>query len=68
MLTAGFANDWKDIISVSMAPGWCRTELGGAGAEIAPADSVAEQIKSISKLTAEQSGCFIDRFGEPVAW
>ncbi|MCP4000017.1 MAG: SDR family oxidoreductase [Gammaproteobacteria bacterium] len=68
MLTAGFANDWKDIISVSMAPGWCRTELGGAGAEIDPAESVTDQIKSISKLTAEQSGCFIDRFGKPVAW
>ena len=68
MLTAGFANDWKDIITVSMAPGWCRTELGGVGAEIDPAESVAEQIKSIAKLTAEHSGCFIDRFAKPVAW
>jgi NAD(P)-dependent dehydrogenase (short-subunit alcohol dehydrogenase family) len=68
MLTAGFSNDWKDVISISMAPGWCRTELGGVGAEIDPAESVAEQIKTIAKLTAEQSGCFIDRFAKPVAW
>jgi NAD(P)-dependent dehydrogenase (short-subunit alcohol dehydrogenase family) len=68
MMTKGFANDWKDMISISMAPGWCRTELGGAGAEIDPADSVSEQIKTLSKLTIDQSGSFIDRFGESVAW
>jgi NAD(P)-dependent dehydrogenase (short-subunit alcohol dehydrogenase family) len=68
MMTKGFANDWKDMASISMAPGWCRTELGGAGAEIDPADSVSEQIKTLAKLTPDQSGSFIDRFGEPVAW
>lgn len=68
MMTAGFANDWKDIITVSMAPGWCRTELGGAGAEIEPAESVAEQIKAIAGLTPAHSGCFIDRFGAAVPW
>ncbi len=68
IMTRGLANDWLDIISIAMAPGWCRTELGGMGAEIDPADSVAEQIKAIAKLSQEQSGCFIDRFGQPVAW
>jgi len=68
MMTAGFANDWKDIITISMAPGWCRTELGGVGAEIDPGDSVADQIKTIAKLTPAHSGCFIDRFGEAVPW
>ena len=68
MMTAGFANDWKDIITVSMAPGWCRTELGGVGAEIDPAESVAEQIKTIAALTTEHTGTFIDRFGKPVPW
>jgi NAD(P)-dependent dehydrogenase (short-subunit alcohol dehydrogenase family) len=68
MLTKGFSIDWPDMITVSMAPGWCRTELGGMGAEIDPAESVADQIKSIANLTAEQSGCFIDRFGKEVAW
>ncbi len=68
MLTKGFSIDWKDIICVSMAPGWCRTKLGGLGAEIEPADSVAEQIKAIAELSQEQSGSFIDRFGQSVAW
>jgi NAD(P)-dependent dehydrogenase (short-subunit alcohol dehydrogenase family) len=68
MVTKGFANDCPEFITVSMAPGWCRTALGGVGAEIEPDDSVAEQIKAIANLTKEQSGTFIDRFGKPVAW
>ena len=68
IMTKGFANEWPDIISIAMAPGWCRTELGGTGAEIAPADSVREQIKSIDRLTTSHSGCFLDRFGESVPW
>ncbi|MAF83919.1 MAG: SDR family oxidoreductase [Gammaproteobacteria bacterium] len=68
MMTMGFSKDWPDIVSVAMAPGWCRTELGGEGAEIAPEDSVCEQIRTIGRLTAEYSGCFIDHYGEPVPW
>jgi len=68
MVTKGFANDCPEFITVSMAPGWCRTELGGMGAEIDPAESVAEQIKTLAKVTQEQSGCFIDRFGAAVPW
>ncbi|MDH3976942.1 MAG: SDR family oxidoreductase [Gammaproteobacteria bacterium] len=68
MIAKSFANEWPDIISIAMAPGWCQTELGGEGAEIPPAESVAEQIKAIEKLTIEHSGCFLDRFGEAVPW
>jgi NAD(P)-dependent dehydrogenase (short-subunit alcohol dehydrogenase family) len=68
MITKGLANDCPEFITVSMAPGWCRTELGGMGAEIDPADSVAEQIKALAKVTQLDSGTFIDRFGKPVAW
>jgi NAD(P)-dependent dehydrogenase (short-subunit alcohol dehydrogenase family) len=68
MVTKGFAQDCPEFITVSMAPGWCRTELGGAGAEIDPADSVADQIKALAQITQEQSGDFIDRFGQPVPW
>jgi NAD(P)-dependent dehydrogenase (short-subunit alcohol dehydrogenase family) len=68
MVTKGLAIDCPEFITVSMAPGWCRTELGGVGAEIDPADSVDDQIKSLAKVTQSQSGCFIDRFGEPVDW
>jgi len=68
MVTKGLAIDCPDFITVSMAPGWCRTELGGMGAEIDPADSVAEQIKTLAAVTPEMSGSFIDRFGHAVPW
>jgi len=68
MITKGFANDCPEFITVSMAPGWCKTELGGVGAEIDPADSVAEQIKALANVKPAQSGAFIDRFGQPVPW
>ena len=66
IVTKGFGNEWPDIISIAMAPGWCQTELGGTGAEIDPADSVREQIKTIDALTLKHSGAFINRFGESV--
>jgi NAD(P)-dependent dehydrogenase (short-subunit alcohol dehydrogenase family) len=68
MLTKGIANEWRDIIVVSMAPGWCRTELGGEEAEIDPAESVRDQLKTFAALTTSHSGQFLDRFGSPVAW
>ena len=68
MVTKGLAIDCPEFITVAMAPGWCRTELGGMGAEIAPADSVTEQIRTLANITTDQSGTFIDRFGKSVPW
>ncbi|MEO7385509.1 MAG: SDR family oxidoreductase [Gammaproteobacteria bacterium] len=68
MLTKGIANEWRDLIVVSMAPGWCKTDLGGAEAEIDPVDSVRAQIDTFAGLNAGHSGQFLDRFGAPVAW
>ncbi|MEQ1800485.1 MAG: SDR family oxidoreductase [Gammaproteobacteria bacterium] len=68
MLTKGIANEWRDLIVISMAPGWCKTELGGEEAEIDPAESVAAQVRTFATLNASHSGQFLDRFGAPVAW
>jgi NAD(P)-dependent dehydrogenase (short-subunit alcohol dehydrogenase family) len=68
MLAKGIANEWRDLITVAMAPGWCKTELGGEGAQIDPADSVRSQLQTFASLTADHNGQFIDRFGAPVAW
>ncbi len=68
MLTKGIANEWRDLIVVSMAPGWCKTELGGEEAEIEPAESVRAQLLTFAGLTTDHSGQFLDRFGAPVAW
>ena len=68
MLTKGIANEWRDLIIVSMAPGWCKTELGGEEAEIDPAESVRAQVQTFARLNASHSGQFLDRFGAQVAW
>ena len=68
IVAKGMSNEWKDIIVVALAPGWCRTYLGGAEAEIDPMDSVADQQKMFESLTESDSGKFLDRFGNEVPW
>ena len=68
VVTKGMSNEWKDIIVVALAPGWCRTHLGGAEAEIDPVDSVEDQQIMFESLTASDSGKFLDRFGNDVPW
>lgn len=68
MLARGMAAEWRDLIVVAMAPGWSRTELGGAGAPVDPADSVRAQQAVLASLSLEDSGQFLDRFGARVAW
>ena len=68
VVSKGMSNEWKDIIVVTLAPGWCRTHLGGAEAEIDPGDSVEEQQKMFESLTESDSGKFLDRFGNEVPW
>jgi NAD(P)-dependent dehydrogenase (short-subunit alcohol dehydrogenase family) len=68
MVTRGMAVEWRDLVVIAMAPGWCRTELGGADAEIDPADSVREQQTLFGRLGPQDSGRFLDRFGNDVPW
>lgn len=70
MVTRGLARDLqaKGVSVVSMAPGWCRTDLGGPQAPLDPADSARGQIAIFEKLTAAESGTFVNFRGEPVPW
>ena len=68
IVAKGMSNEWKDIIVVALAPGWCRTYLGGAEAEIDPMDSVEDQQKMFESLTESDTGKFLDRFGNEVLW
>lgn len=68
IVAKGMSNEWKDIIVVALAPGWCRTYLGGAEAEIDPMDSVEDQQKMFESLTESDSGKFLDRFGNEIPW
>ena len=68
MLTKGMAIECKEITVIAMAPGWCRTDLGGPEAPVDPAESVRMQQALFEGLESSRSGEFIDRFGETVNW
>jgi NAD(P)-dependent dehydrogenase (short-subunit alcohol dehydrogenase family) len=68
MLAKTMAAEWNDITVIAMAPGWCRTDLGGSDAPIDPADSVRDQQRTFLRLTSSDSGRFIDMHGNTVPW
>lgn len=70
MITAGMARELaeKGITLVAMAPGWCTTDMGGPEGQVDPDDSVPSQLQVFKALGPKDSGRFIDRFGNDVAW
>ncbi|MXW74197.1 MAG: SDR family NAD(P)-dependent oxidoreductase, partial [Chromatiales bacterium] len=68
MLTKGMAIEWQNITVIAMAPGWCRTDLGGPEAPVDPVESVRMQQELFERVESSRSGEFINRFGEEVAW
>lgn len=68
ILSKGMSIDWNDITVIALAPGWCKTYLGGEEAEIEADVSVAEQQKMFESINPDDSGKFLDRFGNEVPW
>jgi NAD(P)-dependent dehydrogenase (short-subunit alcohol dehydrogenase family) len=68
IMTKGMAAEWPDLIAIAMAPGWCKTDLGGMEAEIDPADSVRDQQDTFERLTQSDSGRFMDMRGNTEPW
>lgn len=68
MIARGMSREWRDLIVIAMAPGWCHTHLGGPAAPVDPAESVRMQQEVFDRLTPADSGRFINRFGETVPW
>ena len=68
MLTRGMAIEWRNLAVIAMAPGWCRTDLGGPEAPVDPVESVRMQQELFERLEFSRSGEFINRFGETVNW
>jgi NAD(P)-dependent dehydrogenase (short-subunit alcohol dehydrogenase family) len=58
----------RDIIVVALSPGWVRTDMGGAGGEIAPEESATGLLETIGGLKDADSGRFLDWRGQPMAW
>lgn len=55
-------------VCVAFHPGWVRTDMGGPGAELDAADSVASLRRTIAALTPQHNGCFLNHDGMPIDW
>jgi len=65
----GLAHDLKDQVIVAMIhPGWVRTDMGGAGADISPEESAAGIRNVIASLSKSDSGKFYKWTGEIHPW
>jgi NAD(P)-dependent dehydrogenase (short-subunit alcohol dehydrogenase family) len=58
----------QGIISVLFHPGWVKTDMGGANAPVAPADSAAGLRRVLAGLRLEDSGRFFDYQGDERPW
>lgn len=55
-------------VCVVVHPGWVRTDMGGAGAELSPEQSVADLRRTLAGLTDADNGRFLNHDGQPIAW
>ena len=58
----------SQAICVAFHPGWVRTDMGGAGADIAVDESVGGMLKVLATLKPADTGSFFNCDGTPLAW
>ena len=56
------------IATLTLHPGWVRTDMGGMGAWINVDESVAGMIKQIEKLNLSNAGRYVDYAGKKINW
>jgi len=56
------------VTCVAFHPGWVRTDMGGAGADIDAATSVAGMRKVLAGLKPGQNGAFLNYDGTSIPW
>ena len=66
----GLSKEWaKDGIAIGIYhPGWVKTDMGGTSAPVTPQDSVKGLRAQIAKLSAANSGAYLDFTGKEIAW
>jgi hypothetical protein len=55
-------------VCVAFHPGWVRTDMGGGGADLDVAASVAGMRQLLQRLTLADNGGFFNFDGTPLAW
>ncbi|HUQ74432.1 MAG TPA: SDR family NAD(P)-dependent oxidoreductase [Burkholderiales bacterium] len=70
MLVKGLAANLsaRGITVVAFSPGWVRTDMGGAGAALAPETSVGGLRKVLNGLKSADSGKFFSYDGSGIPW
>jgi NAD(P)-dependent dehydrogenase (short-subunit alcohol dehydrogenase family) len=58
----------QGLTCVAMHPGWVRTEMGGAGADLDVSESAKGIRKTIAGLSHGDNGCFFSYDGTPMRW
>ncbi len=70
MIVASLAKDLasKGIRTVSISPGWVRTDMGGSEALLSVEESVRGIKSALDNLDSKSSGVFLNYDGTPIAW
>uniref|UniRef100_A0ACB8EA23 Uncharacterized protein n=1 Tax=Sphaerodactylus townsendi TaxID=933632 RepID=A0ACB8EA23_9SAUR len=70
MLTRCQALEYKEdgILCAAIHPGWVKTDMGTEKAELTVEESARGILKTLSKLSEEHSGRFLNWKGDFVAW
>jgi NAD(P)-dependent dehydrogenase (short-subunit alcohol dehydrogenase family) len=55
-------------VCVAFHPGWVRTDMGGTGADLDVATSVADMRRTLVALTPADNGAHLNHDGQPLAW
>ena len=55
-------------LCVAFHPGWVRTEMGGAGADIDATESIAGMRRALAGLDGARTGTFLNYDGAPLDW
>ena len=55
-------------VCVALHPGWVRTDMGGAGADLEVPDAVADMRRTLAALKPADNGGFFNHDGKPLAW
>jgi NAD(P)-dependent dehydrogenase (short-subunit alcohol dehydrogenase family) len=58
----------RGVTAVVVSPGWVKTRMGGAGAEITPEQSVSDLRRLFDGLIIDDSGKFLRRDGSELPW
>ena len=58
----------QNVTVILLHPGWVKTDMGGAGADIEPRESVSGMRKVIESTSLSESGAFFRYDGSSIPW